>query len=598
MFLFLNAAIAEDSTLSSHAHFHRVIGASHNSLPGVDLALNLAPKELVQMSGKTADYATRDNATPWALALRSSTSERTLTGLALALGARSVAGWSQSEELLAASQQMSFDYATAGIEHAIRSGYDPLGESFARLRTIDERRPMGATYTPAAIVDYMMAWAKANGKPARIVDPGAGSSRFLLKAGKCFPDAELVGIELDPLAALLSRANLAAAGFAARSRVVLDDYRSATLPKIDGPTLYVGNPPYVRHHLITTEWKQWLGREAGKRGYRVSRLAGLHAYFFLATALRATKGDYGIFITSAEWLDVNYGLLIHDLFLDRLGGLSILLVDPTAEVFSDAATTSAITAFRIEARPKSVSFRRAATLADMVSTTKGRSIRRERLETETRWSHLSRCGAAAPAHHVELGELFRVHRGQVTGANKVWIDGEHSRDLPPSILFPCVTKARELLRVGLFLKDPSCLRNVIDIPTDLTQLDTEDRRLVDRFLVKARAAGADLGYIARNRRAWWSVGLKEPAPILATYMARRPPAFVRNLASARHINIAHGLYPRENFSAEVLDEVVKYLSSNISVSSGRTYAGGLTKFEPREMERLTIPLPTALTSAK
>ena len=35
----------------------------------------------------------------------------------------------------------------------------------------------------------------------------------------------------------------------------------------------------------------------------------------------------------------------------------------------------------------------------------------------------------------------------------------------------------------------------------------------------------------------------KPPPIMATYMARRPPAFVRNLADARYINIAHGIYP-------------------------------------------------------
>jgi hypothetical protein len=77
-------------------------------------------------------------------------------------------------------------------------------------------------------------------------------------------------------------------------------------------------------------------------------------------------------------------------------------------------------------------------------------------------------------------------------------------------------------------------------------------------------------------------------------MARRPPAFVRNLAEARHINIAHGLYPREEFSSTVLAGVVKYLSKNINTAYGRTYAGGLTKFEPREMERLPVPSPEVL----
>jgi hypothetical protein len=104
----------------------------------------------------------------------------------------------------------------------------------------------------------------------------------------------------------------------------------------------------------------------------------------------------------------------------------------------------------------------------------------------------------------------------------------------------------------------------------------------------------DKGYIASHRTPWWSVGLHRPAPILATYMARRPPGFVRNLAGARHLNIAHGLYPRQPLSDEALTALVEYLGRSISTRDGRTYAGGLTKFEPREMERVPVPAPEAL----
>jgi hypothetical protein len=72
-------------------------------------------------------------------------------------------------------------------------------------------------------------------------------------------------------------------------------------------------------------------------------------------------------------------------------------------------------------------------------------------------------------------------------------------------------------------------------------------------------------------------------------MARRPPAFVRNLCEARHINVAHGLYPREPLADEVLDALASWLTANVGIEGGRTYAGGLTKYEPRELERVLIP---------
>jgi hypothetical protein len=72
-------------------------------------------------------------------------------------------------------------------------------------------------------------------------------------------------------------------------------------------------------------------------------------------------------------------------------------------------------------------------------------------------------------------------------------------------------------------------------------------------------------------------------------MARRPPAFVENDVHARHINIAHGLYPREPLAKTLIGRLVAFLSKRVSVNLGRTYAGGLTKFEPREIERIPIP---------
>jgi hypothetical protein len=67
-----------------------------------------------------------------------------------------------------------------------------------------------------------------------------------------------------------------------------------------------------------------------------------------------------------------------------------------------------------------------------------------------------------------------------------------------------------------------------------------------------------------------------------------------NRAEARHINVAHGLYPRISLTAIQQTTLVRFMQTNISQESGRTYAGGLTKFEPREMERLIVPNPEML----
>ena len=519
-----------------------------------------------------------------------------LVGLALALGARSIPTWTDAEEALARGVQAPLPLFDALAEEAIGRGEDPLGDGFCRLFSAEERRPKGATYTPRPIIDAMLAWAATRTKPVRVVDPGAGSARFLVAAGRLFPDAELVAVEVDPLASLLALGHLAGAGFADRSRVLLGDYRSLDLPSAVGPTLYLGNPPYVRHHLIGQEWKSWLVTTARRHGVEASQLAGLHAYFFLATAEHARPGDVGVFVTAAEWLDVNYGRLVRELLLGTLGARTIQIIEPTADPFPGTQSTAVITGFEVGSRPATVGLRRVAKLDQLGSLPAEWEMRRERFEASARWTPLTRVVPERREGFVELGELCRVHRGQVTGANRVWIAGDQARDLPESVLYPSVTKAREPLAARETLSDSATLRRVIDLPVDLDVFSGAERRRVEAFLRYAESAGADQGFIARNRKQWWSVGLREPAPILATYMARRPPAFIRNLADARHINIAHGLYPREPMSDSMLRALASYLSRSTSTDQGRTYAGGLTKFEPREMERFLVPTPEVLTN--
>lgn len=475
------------------------------------------------------------------------------------------------------------------VRTAILQGADPLGEAFSLIRSAQDRRASGAVYTPAPIVRSMMAWLAGQGTPARIVDPGAGSGRFTLAAGEAFPRAQLVAVEMDPLAALMLRANLSARGWTDRATVLVKDYRAIKLPHCAGVTAFIGNPPYVRHHDISEAWKQWYASRFADFGIKASSLAGLHLHFFLQTRLLAKAGDLGAFITSAEWMDVNYGSALRQLLLDELGGIALHVLEPTVEAFPGTATTAAITCFRVGEAIEPVRVRSVAKLSLLNGLTKGTDVARTHLQAEPRWSIIVRPSGLKVAGNMELGELFRVHRGQVTGANSIWIAGEQARGLPDRVKLPSVTKARDLIQAGASLKSAEVLRRVIDLPPDLDEFSPDEKRKITVFLSWAKNCGADQSYIAQHRKAWWSVGLKAPAPILCTYMARRPPQFTLNTCDARHINIAHGLYPREPIDAEALGRLVVWLNENISTGSGRTYAGGLTKFEPKEVERLRIP---------
>jgi adenine-specific DNA-methyltransferase len=515
--------------------------------------------------------------------------ERRLVSLAAALIGDSTA-LSIAESRLVARAHPIEAHHIACARAQILAGQDLLGAELCSLRSAQQRRRYGATYTPAPIVDAMVEWAHREiSTPARVVDPGAGSGRFLIAAARKFPNAELVAVDVDPLAALLLRANAVTHAFAGRLAVHLTDYRNLALPAIAGPTLFIGNPPYVRHHHIGKDWKTWFVGTANRFGFSASKLAGLHIHFFFKTRELGRPGDFGAFITAAEWLDVNYGAALRRLLADGLGGTAVHIIDPKARPFADALTTAAITCFRLGSSPTEITLRSVGSLGELAPLSRGRAVAWHAIAGARKWSGFVGEPKQAAAGLIELGELFRVHRGQVTGSNDIWIDNDAACDLPKRCKPFAVTSARELFAAGAALNSTKGLHRVIDLPADLDTLNPDERRAVQHFLAWAKRHGAHESYIALHRRAWWSVGLRAPAPILCTYMARRAPAFVRNVVKARHINIAHGLYPRAPLTDGTLTAISTYLRHHIGTAGGRTYAGGLVKFEPKELERILLP---------
>lgn len=508
---------------------------------------------------------------------------------------------SRARAIAAGEDQWVHPDLRAAFVSRLLGGEDPLGEQYSAIRSSAQRRPRGVTLTPRRIVDAMIGWAAkeavALGSPLRIVDPGAGTGRFAMAAAARFPEAEIVAVENDLDLLLLLRANLRATALENRVRIVAEDFRALRLEPIAGPTVFIGNPPYVRHHGISPEWKNWYAEACARHGIAASRLAGLHLHFFVQIAEIGRNGDFGCLITAAEWLDVGYGAALRALLADRLGGTEINILQPVAEAFPGTMSTAAITGFRIGRRPAMLRLRGVDEPSQLDRLAGGRSVPWTQLSHEPKWSILVRGAPKPPPGAVELGELCRVHRGQVTGSNRVWIAGKRALGLPERFLKPTITRAEELIKAEPTLEDHQHLARVVDLPSSLDEIEPAERMAVERFIAWAREIGAADGYIARHRSPWWAVRLAKPAPIVCTYMARRVPAFVRNRAGARLLNIAHGIFPRDELSEDQLLRLAAVLRTSVRQNQGRTYSGGLTKFEPREIERIQIPARWAIADA-
>ena len=523
-------------------------------------------------------------------------SEEALVQLAVALGAKSTGGpLSAAERWLcgdATEGLVVSDGACAEVRQLIRAGGDPLGDSLCRLRSGAERRRQGAFYTPPAIVRPMVDWVLGQA-PQRVVDAGCGSGRFSAELVRRSPDLEIWAFDLDPIQTLISRATLATLG-ARNAHVVQGDYLMAELPRAYSRTAFISNPPYVRHHDLEPEVKAWGAAAAGKLGHPFSGLAGLHAHFFLATAQLGRPGDVGCFVTSAEWLDVGYGSIIRSLLLDGLGGHSLHVVEPSATAFDDAQTTAVITCFELGSQREALKVRRVGSPQDLEHLELGRAIAKAAFAKSSRWTPLTKQDQAPDGREQRLGDVVKVHRGMVTGANDYFVlprERAAALGLLPWCV-PAITDGKEILQSSGVVRDQPGRKVLLRIPRDI---DRQAFPALDAYLRLGETPAGDPRaianrYISSHRRPWWYLGPPEPPPIIASYMARQPPLFAVTPDGLALINIAHGLYPKRPMAASELEALVASLNKarHSFRGRGRTYQGGLEKFEPREMEALPL----------
>jgi len=478
---------------------------------------------------------------------------------------------------------------------------DAPGTDYCATHSAEDRRAGGVTLTPAWLVERMLDLAQeretASGPFDTIVDVGAGTGRFIVAALARLPQARGIAVEINPVLARLLRQRLRERGLSGRVDVIEGDFRAATLP-LRGRALFIGNPPYVRHHDIEPVWKGWYRDGMAARGIEASALAGLHAHFLLRAAQAMRPGDALCFVTAAEWLDNGYGSALRRLLsgpgtgtdLPEIQLRSLWLASAADPVFPDALVSAVVFEADCAGAERPVQF---GALAGR-QWQPVRQVPAHELRSAPRWSPLSQpgplAGAAGEGPEIELGELFRITRGQVTGMNEAWVLPADFGPLPPELALPTVTRAREIIDGTVVAPDArQRLRQVVNLPRELDSLSPPHRATAQRLIDRAQALGADRGYIARHRSPWFAVDLRPPPAAFVTYMGRRPPVFRPNPQQVSFLNIAHGLYPREPIAPERVQAILDHLNTHTALYSGRVYGGGLAKFEPSDIARLRFP---------
>ncbi|MDQ7784147.1 MAG: N-6 DNA methylase [Desulfomonilaceae bacterium] len=479
------------------------------------------------------------------------------------------------------------------------------------------RKTLGVYYTPHVLALALAKWAVRCPKE-RILDPSFGGCAFLhagqealAAVGAQHPERLVFGVDVHPEAASFSRLILEQQ--ARKEQFLVTDFLTVT-PESTGMgsfDIVLGNPPYVRHHLLKGRTRESAVYAAQRAGIRIGGRASYWAYFVAhCLSFLASEGRLALLLPTA-FLYAEYADELRREIVRRFRSTMIILL--RERVFEDAQERTVILlAEGFGSGPgeaRIVTAGSVEALHQMLGspTPAGKSFNGNGTDRHWLCHMMTERGTAlyqeltASSEVMTLGDLCSIRIGTVTGANDFFVlsrQAQKQHEIPHSCLKPILTRS-SLLR-GLTFAEQDWLALITQGTTPALVLDTNSLGVlpdsVERYLSRGVSAGIPERYKCRTRSPWHSVPMSPPPDAFLQYMSARRPRLVLNQTSATCTNAIHVANWHDSVSEPLPSCVAtSILSSLTQLSSelvGRSYGGGVLKLEPNEARQLVIALPS------
>jgi methylase of polypeptide subunit release factors len=233
--------------------------------------------------------------------------------------------------------------------------YEVIGTIFERLIGPEERHKYGQYYTRVEVVDLINSFCIRRGDE-KVMDPSCGGGTFLVRAYARMRELNparnhrdrligLYGVDRSRFAAHLTTINLATRDLIDEENyplVVRSDFFDVRSDKaelrIRQLDAVIGNPPYVRQEDIRRSPRRKGGPRLPQRGtleyysrlvrqeadVKLSGRSDLHCYFWPHAASLLSDDGWLCFVTSSQWLDVEYGFRLQEWILRNFQVVAIL----------------------------------------------------------------------------------------------------------------------------------------------------------------------------------------------------------------------------------------------------------------------------------
>lgn len=389
-------------------------------------------------------------------------------------------------------------------------------------------------------------------------------------------------------------------------------------PKNPEINLLVGNPPYVRHHLIPQKDKNRMKSQTKKEtAITLSGLSGLYCYFILLAHKWLEPGAICGWLIPSEFMDVNYGECLKEYLLNKVHLLRIQRYNPKECQFSDALVSSSVVWFKNERLPEDyeveISYGGSHFKPDLL-----RMVKKSALAAERKWSRFPKlevrsyksANAAQDAEDTQLKQFFDIKRGLATGDNKFFIlsqqkalrSGIEREFLTPILPSPRKLNTDEILREEN--GDPTVDERLYLLNCTLMEEEIITKSPSLWMYLLSGIGSTSKKYLCSSRKKWYMQEQRKPAPFMCSYMGRgshsgsTPFRFLLNHSDAIATNAYLMLYPKDSLTSKLrknpdllyeIWNVLRTITRNEIECEGRVYGGGLTKIEPKELGNVSCP---------
>ncbi len=469
-------------------------------------------------------------------------------------------------------------------------------------------REKGQFWTPDWVAEAMVAYAISGGSQ-QVFDPAVGAGVFF-KAAKTISSRmgvslELAGTEIDPH--VLEQAKENGLSNKDLSKVLITDF--VLRPPQAPLSAIVCNPPYIRHHRLSSEVKAKLKELCAKIiGTTLDGRAGFHIYFLLRALHLLARDGRLAFIMPADTCEGIFSSILWKWVTENYRLEAVVTFTSEASPFPGVDTNAII--FLIRNAQPSKHFQWAKCTAaspDQLRmwvqsgfklTSASLSVQQRRV-SEGIATGLSREPVKEPSDDPILGSFAKVMRGIATGTNDFFFLTKKRASelrLPKEFLIPAIGRTRD---VSGNVIDNNTIRSLEEAGRP-TLLFSPDGRAINQF---SKAMGDYLRYgeelglhkksLISTRRPWYKMEVRPAPPFLFAYLGRRDVRFIRNLAGVVPLTGFLCVYPLLSDTDYIggLGEILRHPETikNLSLV-GKSYGDGAIKVEPRALERLRLPL--------